>query len=230
MQKTHSGFQLPPDVSFRKERLASGWAYVFRHTKLGNLGRIVLQGRADGRTHATCEVAGDPEDPMTEKRAAIFKPLGIEITRQLDMATGGTSEEKRAPPPPRPPESLTRVPTKLMQCETCDAFVALLIFADDDSTDLGGLEDCARLMYPKVVELNLPTWVIGPPIDSEPTPDSPADILKIWPERQSLGQLRPDEFNPIIEALTTTHCQVATRTVRKGTLSRPSGVLLHHYL
>jgi len=70
-------------------------------------------------------------------------------------------------------------------------------------------------MYPKVVELNVPTWVIGPPIESEPTPDSPKrrrqslhllDILKIWPERQSLGQLRPDEFTPIIEVLATTHC------------------------
>jgi len=43
---------------------------VFRHTQLGNLGRIVLQGRPDGRTHVTCEVAGDAGDPMTEKRAA----------------------------------------------------------------------------------------------------------------------------------------------------------------
>ena len=93
-----------------------------------------------------------------------------------------------------------------MQCETCGANVALLIFADD-AKDSGGLEDYARLMYPKVVELNLPTWVIGPPIDSEPTPDSPSNILKIWPERQSICQLRPDEFNTIIEELATTHCR-----------------------
>ena len=74
----------------------------------------------------------------------------------------------------------------------------------------------SRLMYPKVMELNVPTWVIGPPIESEPSPASPvaldpdgigADILKIWPERQSIDQLRPDEFNPIIEALATTHCR-----------------------
>jgi len=206
MQKNRRGFQLPPGVSFSKERLSSGWAYVFHHTKLGNLGRIVLQGRADGRTHVICEVAGDPNDPMTEKRADIFKPLSTEMTRQLDIATGGTGEGESVPPPQRPPKSLHRVPTKLMQCETCDAFVALLIFADDDTTNLGGLEDCARLMYPKVVELNLPTWVIGPPIDNEPTPDSPANILKIWPERQPVCQLPPDEFNPIIEALITTHC------------------------
>jgi len=130
MQKTQGGFQLPPDVTFGKERLSSGWAYVFRHTQLGNLGRIVLQGRPDGRTHVTCEVAGDEADPMTEKRAAIFKPLGMSIARQLDTATGGAGEEKWDAPPRRPSESPKRVATKLMQCETCDAFVALLIFAD----------------------------------------------------------------------------------------------------
>ena len=206
MRTTHTGFSLPKDISFKKERLGSGWAYVFRHTQLGNLGRIVLSGRPDGRTHVTCEVTGDTGDPMTEKRAAIFKPLGIQIARQLDIATGGTGEDQWVDPPPTVPEPPKRVATKLMQCETCGATVALLIFADD-AKDRGGLEDYARLMYPKVVELNVPTWVIGPPIESEPKPDSPADIMKIWPEREEVSQLRPDEFNPIIEELTTTHCR-----------------------
>ncbi len=206
MRKTHNGFSLPNDVSFRKERMGSGWAYVFRHTQLGNLGRIVLSGRSDGRTHVTCEVAGDTGDPMTEKRAAIFKPLGMQIARQLDIATGGTGEDQWVDPPPRVSESPKRVATKLMQCERCEANVALLIFADD-AKDRGGLEDYARMMYPKVAELNVPAWVIGPPIESEPKPDSPADILKVWPEREEVSQLRPDEFNPIIEELATTHCR-----------------------
>lgn len=81
--------------------------------------------------------------------------------------------------------------------------MALLIFADE-ATGHGGLEDCARLMYPKVKEMDLPTWVIGP--TDEPSPDSPADILKIWPEREPMQRLRPDEFNPIIDELAKAHC------------------------
>ena len=207
MSNTQRGFKLPPDVYVRKERLSGGWVYVFRHTQLGDLGRIILQGRPDGRTHVTCEVAGDADDPMTAERAAIFEPLGMALSRQLDIATGGTGEEKSVSPLPGPSASPKRVATKLMQCERCGANVALLIFADD-ATDHGGLEDYARLMYPKVVELDVPTWVIGPPIESEPSPESPADILKIWPEREAIRQLRPDEFNPIIEALATTHCRI----------------------
>jgi hypothetical protein len=188
MPNTQRGFKLPPDVSMRKERLSGTWVYVFRHTQLGDLGRIVFQGRPDGRTNVTCEVAGDADD-------------------QLDMATGGTGEGESAPLQPGPPALPKQVAAQLIQCEKCGTNVALLIFADD-ATDLGGLEDYARLMYQKVVELNVPTWVIGPPIDSEPSPESPADILKICPGREALCQLRPDEFNPIIEALATTHCRM----------------------
>ena len=208
MPNTQRGFKLPPDVYMRKEHLSSGdWTYVFRHKQLGDLGRIVIQSRPDGRAHITCEVVGDADDPMTAERAAIFKPLGMELVRQLDRATGGTGDEKSVSPPPRrPAKPLKRVASQLIQCERCGASVALLIFADD-ATDRGGLEDYARLMYPKVVELNVPTWVIGPPIENEPSPESPADILKIWPEREAIRQLRPDEFDPIIEALATTHCR-----------------------
>jgi hypothetical protein len=207
MPKNQHGFKLPPYVSVRKELLSGDWTYVFRHRQLGELGRIVIQSRPDGRAQITCEVVGDANDPMTAERAAIFKPLGMELVDKLDKATGGNGGDKSASPPPRPAEPLKRVANKLMQCEKCDAYVALLIFADD-ATDRGGLEDYARLMYPKVVELNLPTWVIGPPIDDEPSPDSPADILKIWPEREAIRLLRPDEFNAIIEELATTHCSI----------------------
>jgi hypothetical protein len=143
---------------------------------------------------------------MTEQRAVIFKPLGLELASQLDRATGSTGKEVL--PPTRPREPLQRVATKLMPCEICGAIVALLIFADE-AKDRGGLEDYARLMYPKVVQLNVPTWVIGPPIDTEPKPESSADILKVWPERESICRLRPDEFNPMIEELATTHCRSA---------------------
>ncbi len=206
MPNTQGRFKLPPGVSFRKERLSYGWAYVFRHTQLGELGRILLQGRPDGRTHVTCEVVGDPNDPMTQKRAAIFKPLGMEMTRQLDRATGGSGEGKWVDPPAHPPEPQKTIASKLMQCERCGAGVALLIFADH-ATDHSGLEDYARLMYAKVAELNVPTWVIGPPRGSAPPPEQPADILKIWPERAPVCQLSPDEFNPVLDELVTTHCR-----------------------
>ena len=64
---------MPPEVSFRKERLAGNWVYVFRHVQLGTLGRIVLQRRPDGNTQVSCEVVGNPEDPMSPDCRAVWK-------------------------------------------------------------------------------------------------------------------------------------------------------------
>jgi hypothetical protein len=81
----------------------------------------------------------------------------------------------------------------------------MLIFAEQ-ATDQGGLEDAARLMYPKMMELQVPTWVIGAQTGSDPLPERPAPILRVWPERGPVRLLRPAEFNPLIERLAQTHC------------------------
>jgi len=57
---------------------------VFRRRLLGEIGRILLQELGDGRCHVSCEVVGDPSDPMTTQRAEIFKPLGLELTCQME--------------------------------------------------------------------------------------------------------------------------------------------------
>jgi hypothetical protein len=102
--KSKIGFQLPPDVSFEKQCLSNAWAYVFRHRVLGELGRILLQELDDGRCHISCEVVGDPSDPMTTQRTAIFKPLGLELTRRMEAAMGKTPERAGSVDlPPRPP-------------------------------------------------------------------------------------------------------------------------------
>ncbi len=69
-----------------------------------------------------------------------------------------------------------------------------------------GKEDYARKISPQVTQLNLPTYVIGPPVGNEPLPERPADILKIWSDREPVRRLRPNDFNPIIEQLARTHC------------------------
>ena len=58
----------------RKSRLPSGWAYVFRHTELGLLGGLVLQSLSSGHCQVSCEVAGDPADPLTARRRQVLDP------------------------------------------------------------------------------------------------------------------------------------------------------------
>lgn len=196
---------LPPEITFEKRVLSeSGWSYEFRHRTLGVLGRILLQDLPDGRgTHLSYEVAGDPADPRTAQRRAIFEPLGLEIARYMEEIAG-PYPGPRPVPPPRPVATAHGIESKLMQCHRCGAFVAMLIFAPD-ATDAGRFEDYARLMYPEYVRHDLPTWIIGPTLGLGP--QDPADILKVWPTRKPMQRLTPGQFNPRIHQLATRHCR-----------------------
>jgi hypothetical protein len=139
---------LPPDVSYEKQRLSDAWAYVFRHRVLGELGRILLQELADGSCHISCEVVGNPSDPMTMQRTAIFQPLGLELTRQMEAAFARTPEDTRPfDPPPRPPEAKEVIESKIIPCERCRDTARRLAALDAKSAGLGrirfgGLHKC----------------------------------------------------------------------------------------
>ena len=152
-------FSLPPEITVSQKKLPQGWAYVFRHKKMGEARRLRVQG-VGGETRISSEVVGDPADPMTKKRQAILEPLTREISREMERLTDGAG---RTIPPVTPPEDPGQVvASRLLQCNHCNAFVAMLVFADDArSPDL--LEDYARLMYAEVARRNLPAWVIGAP-------------------------------------------------------------------
>jgi len=198
--------KLPPGVSVQKQQLASRWIYLFRHQVLGELGRMVLQETADGRTHISCEVVGDRLDPMTVQRATIFEPLSRELTRRMEVATGPTTDASCTDsPPPSVPAPREVIESKLIPCERCGAMVAMLIFAPA-ATDAGRFEDYARKMYPEYTRLNLPTWIIGPALGSGQLMERPADFLKIWPAREAIRRWRPAEFNPIVDRLADEHC------------------------
>ncbi len=94
-------------------------AFIFRHAELGELGRMLLQERSDGQTQITCSVVGDPNDPMTAKRAAIFEPIGRELSNQLEQVLGGRSEpasRKERHSLWQPPNSIEKVASKLIPC------------------------------------------------------------------------------------------------------------------
>jgi hypothetical protein len=202
---SHSDFRLPPDVSYEKRRLSYGWEYMFRHRRLGELGRIVIEDGDGAYTHIAREVAGDPADPMTATRRRIFEPLTLEISQRMEAATGPAPPDLPPLAMPRPSEPAEMIESKLMPYERCNAFVAMVIYAPN-ATDPGRFEDYARRMYPEYASRNLPTWIVGPTQGDGPLIDRPADILKIWPDREPMRRLRPKEFNPLIDELLARHC------------------------
>lgn len=179
---------------------------MFRHRVLGALGRILLQDTDGGHCHISYDVAGDPADPMTARRAAIFEPLARDIARQMDAAMGPSPAAGlfRVPEPPQEPKEV--IESQVIPCPRCGMPVAMLIFAPT-GTDTGRLEDFARLMYPEYTRLNVPSWVIGPALGYGPPMDRPADIVKVWPTREPTQRLPPAQFNPLLDRLMAAHCR-----------------------
>ena len=135
-----SGFRLPPDVRVSRQPAAEGMAYAFRHTQLGELGRLVVTGTPTGETSLVAEVTGDVDDPMTQRRREVLEPLCLALSRAL-----GPGRET-PPPPARPGTPVGQVAGEEVHCETCGARVAFLVFAEG-AVDVASFEDYARLMY-----------------------------------------------------------------------------------
>lgn len=180
--------------------------YQFRHKSLGELGRLVLQDNADGQCHITSEVVGDLDDPMTKTRSELFLPISEKLTAVLEAATSakgrppiGTPTQVKTPPAP-----MERIPSTQIPCERCGKVAAHLIFADY-AREIGGLEDCARKMYSIYKKVNVPTWVIGPPLGI-PSDHTPALTLKVWPERQEPQSISPADLNAELDKILDKHC------------------------
>jgi hypothetical protein len=193
-------FNLPPEITFKKTRIQDQWVYTFRHKELGNIGRIRLKGIGTN-TMINLDVIGDPSDPMTARRREIFEPIGMGIANQMESIVGEGTEEPV--PTPLPTQDKTLVKSQIMQCVKCEAYVAMLIFADNALTP-DRLEDYAQMMYPNYSRMGLPTWIIGSPLNS--SMDASAYFLKVWPEREPACRLTPDQFDPVICKIQESHC------------------------
>ncbi|MHB9148351.1 MAG: hypothetical protein ACYC2U_08330 [Candidatus Amoebophilus sp.] len=198
-------FKLPPKVSSQKTLLPEGrWAYVYRHEELGNLGRIVLLPHANNQTQFVCEVAGDPGDPMTKQRQAVLEPITKELLNHMESILGKGQGDLA--PYTLKPERLV-VKSEIMPCEVCKKPVAMLVLAMDAYTE-GDLEDYARLMFTKIKELNVPTWVVGAEKEVIINGDYAGEalVLKCWPTREKAKIIHSTILNPILDELMNNHC------------------------
>lgn len=104
-----------------------------------------------------------------------------------------------------PFRSPRQVATSLQQCAHCGKDIALLIFGDL-AKDAAGLEAYARLTDDLIKQTALPTYVIAPPTDSHDL-DSPALLLKVYPEQEEPSFTTPAKWEALIKMLSDEHCK-----------------------
>jgi hypothetical protein len=97
-----------------------------------------------------------------------------------------------------------RVATSFQPCRHCGKDIALLIFGDNAS-DVAGLEAYGRLMEEPIKQKGLPTWIIAPPSDPNDL-DSPALLLKVYPNQEEPTMTTPPEWEALIKTLSNEHC------------------------
>jgi hypothetical protein len=104
-----------------------------------------------------------------------------------------------------PFRSPRQVATSLQPCAHCHQDIAWLIFGDY-AKDAAGLEAYARLMADAIKQKGLPTYVIAPPSDKADL-DSPALLLKVYPEQEDPCFTTPPEWEQLIARLSDEHCK-----------------------
>lgn len=195
---------LPVDIKMQKTMTPEGhFAYVFRHQRLGELGRMIIVPHSSGQTQWVSEIVGDPDDPMTRKRKEVLVPILQNLYRRADEIFGTATGQLKTY---NSHSERHLIKSMVMPCEKCNAPTAMLIMANADTDDQ--LEDYARLMFSQVKELDIPTWVVGYEkevcVNGEKCGESL--VLKIWPTREEARIMLSTELNPILDELMDTHC------------------------
>ena len=181
--------------------------YQFRHKTLGQLGRIVLQDSADGQCQISSEVAGEPDDPMTETRAQIFEPLSQQLAATLKAIV--SQQPRTVVPQPIEKEAPARpheeIPSEKIRCPRCGEVAALLILATH-TTEVAEMEDCAHKMASVYEELNVVTWVVGAPVGTLKDGGPVSPFLRVWPLRHPIKYGSPKMFGAELNAILPRHC------------------------
>lgn len=198
-------FSLPYNVKMHKHLMPNGkWSYVFRHNELGELGRILIVPYGN-QSQICSEVAGEPNDPMTKKRVEVFGPISKGVLEKMGMICGKGHGESI---PYASPIEKHLVKSTEYPCHICQNITAMLVFADD-ADDQARLEDYARLMYAKIKEFDVPTWIIGRETENVVNGQDLGKslVLKAHPKREDSKIMTPDEVMDIINNLMEVHCK-----------------------
>jgi len=182
---------IPEEVSVKKVTLGTdNIAFVFRHKKLGDLGRLLILPHHSGQTQLNIEVSGSPNDPMTKKRQDILEPIVKNLTGEIDIIYGQSSNEETVLYDS--PAEQHRIASEITPCDHCGKPAAMLIIASTATTQ-DSLEDIFRLMYEPTQQLNVPTWVIGQENEVQLNGKMTRQVLimKVHPSREKSTLVSP---------------------------------------
>ena len=195
---------LPLEISAGREIKDGQIRYTLCHATFGYLGEVVVQPRDEGLEYRV-NVAGHPDDPMSQQREALLLPLATAMQARLEeggpvRVLPGVVYHRLALDAVYQPPSETAA--RLILCRRCQQLMVLLIDAEQGYC----LEDYARALFAIYREKNLPTFVVSPHIEAAPHDAVRTDILQVWRARKPIERVSIATVNTMFEELSRAHC------------------------
>ena len=130
----------------------------------------------------------------------IDRILGL---RDEELGLAILAGQFRKPAPAPPPVDDEAIPSRVGHCPRCSAPATLVIFA-------GPVEAVAEAMAGPVAALDVPAWIVAPPVG----PGAPAQVLQVHPTRRPLGQMTAVAFAALVDRVGADHCRPQPGGVR----------------
>jgi len=205
-------FSLPPGIRAVRKVMPDGIPYsVFHDDELGQLGSVIVRpDPATGLSQLDALLApAGTGDPLATRREDRFREVVTALSTAIAAKYGPSPGRPPSMPPPEMRDTAV-VGHKLMQCRQCGAVKSHLVFAPG-ATTVGDIENQARRVHAKIVEIDLPTWVVGVDMDMPYPEDFAALVRKVWPQRKAVRRLTPDGLEAVLDRVVCPQCGAGHR-------------------
>jgi len=196
-------YQLPEKIKLRKESQGDVHIYYVRHEEIGDLGRIVLSEYM-GQSHFSSEVCGNPNDPLTQKRLEIFKPIAEDLIEEVSKQLKSPSQD--IPLGSYKPEAKSSehfVESQLLCCIKCNTPVCRIVYTHKNTQ--ADIEDYYRLVFKEFKKFDILTYIVGL-VD---TYTEQVLVLKAYPQRDEKPEkIDANIFDVKVQNMQSGHCGV----------------------
>lgn len=193
-------FYVPEEVRLERQMMSKhGWRYIFKHETLGELGTLMLSEKND-RLNFAIRVSGILYHPLTQEKSVVLQA----VTKQMkEVLTSVLSFEENEEQDNNRPE----IECEDIFCAHCGAIVALVISAYEVGSAYE-LAQCGEIFCERIMELNVPTWVIGDVEEIKMGAYTAIKLLalKIWPYRVKAKEMLSMTFDAKLDKLRQEHC------------------------
>ncbi len=189
MQLDANMITLPEYVTSRKISFRGGVAFEFQHKRLGDLGRIYIEGIDDKNSIVKSEaITSHKDDPDGPLRLSIFQKIAEKINDTMASMVGSGQVPSGYREKVHSNESEV-IESKICFCRRCEKPHFNIVFSPQAFLQADFI-NVKRKLYEQILRMQIDSYVLG----QEGRPGE-HHVYKIWPIERDLGLMNAENFN-----------------------------------